>query len=102
MEARLLAARRFLFATADDWDALRAEPHAQHALAVQVAAAKRDATNAAVEVSELAMRIVGGVALQRAEPLERYFRDVRSGLVNPPIDARALEPIASAALDGEE
>ena len=48
------------------------------------------------------MRVVGGVALHRSEPLERYFRDVRSGLVNPPIEARALEAIARAALDGPE
>ena len=34
--------------------------------------------------------------------LERYFRDVRGGLVNPPIDARAFEQIAHAALDGDE
>jgi len=48
------------------------------------------------------MRIVGGVAMHRSEPLERYFRDVRSGLINPPIEARALETIASAALDDPE
>jgi alkylation response protein AidB-like acyl-CoA dehydrogenase len=48
---------------------------------------------------EIAMRIVGGVALHRSEPLERYFRDVRGGLVNPPIEARALEQIAASLLD---
>ncbi|HEU0072527.1 MAG TPA: acyl-CoA dehydrogenase family protein, partial [Dehalococcoidia bacterium] len=67
-----------------------------------VAAAKVLATNTAIEVVEAAMRLVGGVALQRSEPLERYFRDVRGGIINPPIEARALEQIARAALDGDE
>ncbi|MDA1001961.1 MAG: acyl-CoA/acyl-ACP dehydrogenase [Chloroflexi bacterium] len=98
MDAALIAARTLLLATASDWDE---HPEARVALGPQVAAAKRLATNAAVEIAEIAMRVVGGVALQRSEPLERYFRDVRSGLVNPPIDARALETIAAAALDGD-
>ena len=96
MDAALMAARTLLLATASDWDE---HPEARIALGPQVAAAKRLATNTAVDVAEIAMRLVGGVALQRGEPLERYFRDVRSGLVNPPIDARALETIAAAALD---
>ncbi|HCE76934.1 MAG TPA: acyl-CoA dehydrogenase, partial [Dehalococcoidia bacterium] len=37
--------------------------------------------------------------LERSRPLERYFRDVRSGLANPPIEGRALEQIASSVLD---
>jgi len=45
------------------------------------------------------MRIVGAVGLDRARPLERYFRDVRSGIANPPIEARALEQLASRLLD---
>ena len=39
----------------------------------QIVAAKLLATKTAVEVVELAMRLVGGVALQRSELLERYF-----------------------------
>ncbi len=97
MDAALLAARTLLRATAEDWDASPSAGRA--ALGAHVAAAKMLATNTAVEVAEIAMRLVGGVGLQRLEPLERYFRDVRTGLVNPPIEARALEAIAAAALD---
>ena len=50
-------------------------------------------------MTDLAMRVVGGAGLERAHPLERYFRDVRTGLVNPPIEARALEQIAVTVLD---
>ncbi len=100
MDATLMAARAFLLATAEEWDA-RAGGGAseRRALAPQIAAAKRFATNGAVEVVDLAMRVVGGVALVRGHPLERHYRDVRGGLVNPPIEARALEIIAHAALD---
>ena len=96
MDATLLAARTFLLATAEEWEA---RPEGRLALALQVAAAKRFATNGAVEVVDAAMRVVGGVALLRGHPLERHYRDVRGGLVNPPIDARALEMLAGAALD---
>ncbi len=96
MDATLLAARTFLLSTAEEWDA---RPQERRALAPQVAAAKRFATNGAVEVVDGAMRIVGGVALLRGHPLERHYRDVRGGLVNPPIEARALELLAGAALD---
>src|SRR5690606_26279515 len=98
MDAALLAARTLLLATAEDW---QGHPGERPRLGPHVAAAKRLGTNTAVEVVEIAMRLVGGVALQRSQPLERYFRDVRSGLVNPPIEARALEVIAAAALDQE-
>ena len=98
-DAKLIAARNLLLTTAEDWEQ---RPAARPQLEPQVATAKLLATNTAIEVVEAAMRLVGGVALQRDQPLERYFRDVRGGLVNPPIDARALEQIARAALDGDE
>ena len=97
-DAKLIAARSLLLTTAEDWEQ---HPEARAQLEPQVATAKLLATNTAIEVVEAAMRLVGGVALQRDQPLERYFRDVRGGLVNPPIDARALEQIARVALDGD-
>lgn len=65
----------------------------------RVAIAKVEVLNASIEAVELAMRVVGGVSLQRSRPLERYFRDVRVGLHNPPLEDRALEQIARSALD---
>ncbi|MEZ4502421.1 MAG: acyl-CoA dehydrogenase family protein [Dehalococcoidia bacterium] len=96
MEALSMAARALLLQTAEDW---AQHPDSRSDLGAAVAASKRLATNSAVEIVELAMRVVGGVALHRSEPLERYFRDVRAGLVNPPIEARALETIAASLLD---
>lgn len=96
MDATLMSARSFLLSTATEWET---RPSDRRALAPQVAAAKRLATNGAVDVVDIAMRIVGGVALVRGHPIERHYRDVRGGLVNPPIEARALEILARAALD---
>jgi alkylation response protein AidB-like acyl-CoA dehydrogenase len=97
MEILLMQARELLFGTAQDWSDHPAE---RPALGAKVAAAKYTATNHAIAVVDLAMRIVGGVALHRSNPLERYYRNVRAGLSHPPIDDRALDQIAKAALDG--
>lgn len=96
MEAILTSARTMLLTAAEDF---QHHPKHDQDLAHQLPVAKRQATEAAVEAADIAMRIVGGVGLHRSEPLERYFRDVRSGLVNPPIEARALEQIAAQVLD---
>jgi alkylation response protein AidB-like acyl-CoA dehydrogenase len=45
------------------------------------------------------MRVVGGVSLQKSRPIERYYRDVRAALHNPPLEDRALEMLARSALD---
>ena len=47
------------------------------------------------------MRIVGAVGLYKDKPLERYFRDVRSGISNPPIEARALQKLATHLINKE-
>lgn len=65
----------------------------------RVAAAKVDALNSCIEAVDLAMRVVGGVSLQRQRPIERYYRDVRAGLHNPPIEDRAMETLARLALE---
>jgi alkylation response protein AidB-like acyl-CoA dehydrogenase len=52
-------------------------------------------------VTETALRVAGGFSMTRALPLERYFRDARGGLFQPPQDDLALGMIGRAALDGE-
>ncbi len=65
----------------------------------RVAAAKVDTLNNCIEAVDLAMRVVGGVSLQKRRPIERYYRDVRAALHNPPLEDRALEMLARTALD---
>lgn len=65
----------------------------------RVAVAKIETINACIEAVDLAMRVVGGVSLQKSRPIERFYRDVRAPLHNPPLEDRALEQLARAALD---
>lgn len=65
----------------------------------RVAIAKVDTLNNCIEALDLAMRVVGGVGLMKQRPIERYYRDVRAALHNPPLEDRALEQLARTALD---
>ncbi len=63
----------------------------------RVAVAKIDTLNNCIEAVDLAMRVVGGVSLLKSRPMERYYRDVRAALHNPPMEDRALEQLAKSA-----
>lgn len=95
IELLILAARSALYGSVEEWIN---HPELRDQLGPQLAAAKVIATNNAIEVTDMAMRIVGSVGMQRSHPLERYFRDVRAGLGNPPIDDVALGMIARSTL----
>jgi alkylation response protein AidB-like acyl-CoA dehydrogenase len=99
MDVKLRAARSVLHDTARAWvdgSASQAE------LAPTIAAAKFLCTNAACAVTETALRVAGGFSMTRTLPLERYFRDARGGLFQPPQDDLALGMIGRAALDAEK
>jgi alkylation response protein AidB-like acyl-CoA dehydrogenase len=76
--------------------------HSRPAAIDRIAIAKIDTLNNCIEAVDLAMRVVGGVSLQKSRPLERYYRDVRAALHNPPLEDRALEQLARSALDEPE
>ncbi|HYM15497.1 MAG TPA: acyl-CoA dehydrogenase family protein [Dehalococcoidia bacterium] len=95
IEALLFAARRLIFTTARDWVEGRGD---RGETAAQIPLVKMHATNAAVRVTDLCMRVAGGVGVAETQPLERCFRDVRSGLIHPPLDDVALEGAARHAL----
>ena len=61
--------------------------------------AKHAVTNAAMTVVDKAMRIVGAKSLQRSNPLQRYYRDVRAGLHNPPMDDLTIKKLAEMVLN---
>ena len=95
MEAKLRTARSLLYATADRWDQ---EVEHRPELKPDLGLAKYVVTNSAIQVVDLAMRIVGGTSLSRQSPLERYYRDVRAGLHNPPMENTVLQQLATDAL----
>ena len=54
--------------------------------------------NKALEIVDLAMRIVGARSLSKQNPLQRYYRDVRAGLHNPPIDDMTITQLANTSI----
>lgn len=95
MDIALLSARTLLWAVADEWDVSRG---VRPGFPGRVATAKMVATNAAIDIVDRAMRVAGGASLTKELPLERYYRDVRAGLHNPPMDDVTLSLVGKGAL----
>jgi alkylation response protein AidB-like acyl-CoA dehydrogenase len=97
MELALLQSRALLFGAAEQFgrDATSVGPEV-------FASAKYVATNGAIEIVDLAMRIVGAASLDLGSPLQRYYRDVRAGLHNPPMDDAVIGMLAKWGLEREE
>ena len=95
IELDLLKARTLLYATAEWWIANPAQRGAQ---TWRLAAAKFTATNAAIRVTDEALRVSGSAGLAASSPLQRYFRDARTAIGQPPIEDVALTTIGKAAL----
>jgi alkylation response protein AidB-like acyl-CoA dehydrogenase len=95
MEVRLLAARTLLLETARAWTG-EGDRGAYHP---RVVAAKHVAVETALWVTEAALRLAGGASLGSELPLERFFRDVRAGLMHPPSGDAALELVGRRALN---
>lgn len=64
----------------------------------RVAAAKHHAIVTANDATQKALQIAGGASLTRALPLERYFRDVRAGMMQPPSGDKPYEIVGQAAI----
>ena len=94
MDLELTSARHLLYSVARLWDDL---PEKRDELEGELAAAKLIATNSAIAVVDEAMRIVGAQSLHAEHPLQRYYRDVRAGLHNPPADELTIELLAKQA-----
>jgi len=60
---------------------------------------KAAANDAALEITEAAMRVCGGAAFSKALPIERSFRDARAGSVMAPT-ADALYDFYGRAVTG--
>lgn len=94
MDLALTNARHFMYSVAKKWDE---HPDLHERMGHELAAVKYIATNSAIKVVDLAMRIAGGQSLRKECPLERYYRDVRCGLHNPPADDITLKIFSDRA-----
>jgi len=96
MELELMRSREFLYAIAKRWD--ESDEEDRNALKPELGAVKMTVTNAALKVVDLAMRVVGAHSLSLKNPLQRYYRDVRAGLHNPPMDDMTIQLLARTAV----
>jgi alkylation response protein AidB-like acyl-CoA dehydrogenase len=95
MELSLKSAQLLLLEATGRWSA-NLEDRAS--LLPLLAGAKYACTNAAIHVTDLALRTAGGGSLTRVTSLERHFRDARAGLAHPPSDDLALAMIGRSSL----
>lgn len=95
IELELLETRHFLYSVANKWVT---QPENHDELSKQLGAVKLSVVNKSISIVDKAMRVVGAKSLQRSNPLQRYYRDVRAGLHNPPMDDITITTLAKSAL----
>lgn len=98
IELKLDQARFVLYGVADAYD----DPVRRALLTNEMAVAKHTVTNIAIDIVDKAMRVVGAKSLQLSNPLQRYYRNVRAGLHNPPMDDMTIIKLATAALEQQK
>jgi alkylation response protein AidB-like acyl-CoA dehydrogenase len=96
IDLALQAARALIFETAAHWTG---EDENRRRLYPRVVAAKYQVIEAANMATDKALRVAGGASITKDLPLERYFRDVRAGSMQPPSGDTALEIIGRHAIE---
>lgn len=94
IDLELMQTRHFLYSVAEAYDNEERRVY----LTNELGAVKHAVTNSAISIVDKAMRIVGAKSLQRSNPLQRYYRDVRAGLHNPPMDDMTIKKLALSAI----
>ncbi|WP_077213480.1 acyl-CoA dehydrogenase family protein [Bacillus dakarensis] len=95
IDLELMSARHFLYSVANLYD----DESRRQYLTNELSVAKHIVTNSAITIVDKAMRLVGAKSLQLSNPLQRYYRDVRAGLHNPPMDDMTISKLAQAAIE---
>ncbi|MCM3568607.1 acyl-CoA dehydrogenase family protein [Neobacillus mesonae] len=95
IELELINARHLIYSVAAAYDDKSRKEYLTNELGV----VKHIVTNSAISIVDKAMRVVGAKSLQRSNPLQRYYRDVRAGLHNPPMDDMTIKKLALEAIE---
>lgn len=95
IDLELTKARLVIYGVASSYD----NDSTKGLLSNEVSVAKHVVTNSAITIVDKAMRLVGAKSLQRTNPLQRFYRDVRAGLHNPPMDDMTIKKLALSALE---
>lgn len=110
LELELTTARHFMYSVAHRWDIEQQHQSStgkgtdrsyQNWISPDIAAVKTVAIQAAISVTDQAMRIVGAHSLAMSHPLQRLYRDVRFGLHNPPMDDVTITQLAQRAIQSQ-
>ncbi len=96
LELLLLESQYFLHAVAEKWD--NSDEEIRNSMGPELGAVKLSVTNKAVQGVDLAMRVVGAQSLKLRNNFERYYRDVRAGLHNPPMDDMTIMQLADKSI----
>ncbi|ASN04588.1 acyl-CoA dehydrogenase family protein [Virgibacillus necropolis] len=96
MELKAMQSQHFLYSVAKKWD--ESSNEIRQTMKPELGAVKLSVVNQAVEIVDLAMRIAGARSLSKQNPLQRYYRDVRAGLHNPPMDDMTIVQLATTSI----
>jgi alkylation response protein AidB-like acyl-CoA dehydrogenase len=98
IELELIRTRHLIYSVAAAYD----DESQRKCLSNELGVVKHTVTNSAISIVDKAMRIVGAKSLQLSNPLQQYYRDVRAGLHNPPMDDMTIKKLALAAIEDEK
>lgn len=96
MELLYRQSKAMLYQAAREWEEASFKERSE--MKGQLAAVKYTVTNNGAEIVDLAMRVVGARSLSAKSPMQRYYRDIRAGLHNPPMDDAAIALLAEEAI----
>jgi alkylation response protein AidB-like acyl-CoA dehydrogenase len=94
IELLMMQSRHMIYSVARAYDNSQTRPIIEH----EIGAVKHTVVNNSIKVVDKAMRIVGAKSLELSCPLQRYYRDVRAGLHNPPMDDMTISKLAHSAI----
>ena len=97
IELKLLEAERFLYSVSREWD--ESDMDHRMTMAPVLGAVKVSVVNKAIEAVDLAMRVVGAKSLSEENELQRYYRNVRAGLHNPPMEDMVIISLAKRSIE---
>ena len=100
IELSIWEAQSLLYTIAKKWDSFDRE--SRNNMEAELGAAKLSVVNKAVHIVDVAMRIVGARSLSQKNNLQRYYRDVRAGLHNPPMDDLTIMKLADKSIADQD
>ena len=98
IDLAIIQARHLIYSVAEAYD----DESRRDLMINELGVVKHVVTNTAISIVDQAMRVVGARSLQRSNPLQRYYRDVRAGLHNPPMDDMTIQKLAQASIEEDK